>query len=485
MSQIRNILVVDDEQAIHHIANRLLDSSLYSVDCATNAKDALNFLSMKKYNLVFCDVDLPGMKGYDLLRHRRENGDKFTPFVFITGHGSVEGEQLAHKYGAADYICKPFGFLQFPITAARYSRPFPHQVPKTKRQKVLLVNHNENSFEKSLADKLNNPVDAFSATLGAARESLETTYYDIVILAGHQSKQDQQLIHDFHKIRPNTKFIVYSENITVSDLNIFGEGVIPLNQNSKDSLDKLAQIINDQVVLREQNAGSNIANRIPSWSVGVGPRGSGKTFLCDLAAPAFEFMSRQFDAYTTRIFRDDEEYKRSKRRFVLQSKIREFKLQSNLNEAYTFMGEEYVLPVADACAHMLLTRESISTITTPYETVSKLREKMVGAGQRYPVKFMPIFANPQLIIERLSKRPGFDKRECDMINTEYFLYANDMAFSSQERFFNTSFRTEFHSAQSDTQPSQAVTDFHFERSIGYQSARVVVDMLKSLQNEFP
>lgn len=100
------ILVVDDEAAIRETLKEILEYEKYSVTVAEDGKKALQLLQKNQYDAVLCDVKMPEIDGMELL-DRAQALVPDTPFIMISGHGTVEMAIEATKKGAYDFITKP------------------------------------------------------------------------------------------------------------------------------------------------------------------------------------------------------------------------------------------------------------------------------------------------------------------------------------------------------------------------------------------
>ena len=100
------ILVVDDEPVVLDFLSDVLTREGFQVSLATQAHEALERLDETPHDLVLCDIRMPGMDGFELLRTvcRRHPG---TDVILMTGHASVDGAIDALTLGAADYLIKP------------------------------------------------------------------------------------------------------------------------------------------------------------------------------------------------------------------------------------------------------------------------------------------------------------------------------------------------------------------------------------------
>jgi DNA-binding NtrC family response regulator len=101
------ILVVDDDPLIQEALGDRLESLGYNVSRAGDGKQALEFIDRQDPQMVFLDIEMPGMKGLDVLKELRRREKDF-PVVIITAYGSIDRAVEAMKEGAYDFIPKPF-----------------------------------------------------------------------------------------------------------------------------------------------------------------------------------------------------------------------------------------------------------------------------------------------------------------------------------------------------------------------------------------
>jgi len=101
-----SVLVVDDEFGPRE-SLRMILKSMYEVHTAENGQEAINFISQKKVDLVTLDLRMPGLSGIEVLQEIK----KLQPdieVIIVTGYGTLTNAQEAIRYGAADFISKPF-----------------------------------------------------------------------------------------------------------------------------------------------------------------------------------------------------------------------------------------------------------------------------------------------------------------------------------------------------------------------------------------
>jgi len=101
------ILVVDDAPETLEVLQRNLTSKGYQVYTALGVEEALRVLDTEPIDLIITDYKMPRVSGLDLIRHVRENL-KDAEVMMITGYASIGGAVKAVKYGAEDYLAKPF-----------------------------------------------------------------------------------------------------------------------------------------------------------------------------------------------------------------------------------------------------------------------------------------------------------------------------------------------------------------------------------------
>lgn len=99
------ILVIDDERSIRNALRDILEYEKLIVDEAENGIIGLEKLKTNNFDLVLCDIKMPEMDGIEVLEKAQEFCE--TPFVMISGHGTIDTAVEAIKKGAYDYISKP------------------------------------------------------------------------------------------------------------------------------------------------------------------------------------------------------------------------------------------------------------------------------------------------------------------------------------------------------------------------------------------
>lgn len=107
MSEVINVLVVDDEERFRNTLAKLLTAQGMRVDTADGGPSALEKLKAESFDIVLLDVKMPGMSGQDTLPEIKKI-DPDIEVIILTGHASVDiaAEMIAR--GGSDYLLKPY-----------------------------------------------------------------------------------------------------------------------------------------------------------------------------------------------------------------------------------------------------------------------------------------------------------------------------------------------------------------------------------------
>lgn len=109
------LLVVDDERAIRNSLKEILMDEGYEVDTAEDGPSALEAAAKEKYDVIFCDIKMPGMEGTEVLEKLVADGTDAS-VIMISGHGDIETAVECIKKGAFDFIQKPLDLNRILIT---------------------------------------------------------------------------------------------------------------------------------------------------------------------------------------------------------------------------------------------------------------------------------------------------------------------------------------------------------------------------------
>ena len=135
------ILIVDDERAIRNSLKEILGDEGYDVDIAEDGPSALAKVDKEKYDVIFCDIKMPGMDGTEVLDKLVADGVD-AAIVMISGHGDIATAVECIKKGAFDFIQKPLDLNRILITI------------KNATDKVSIVKENRQLKKKVYGQKM-------------------------------------------------------------------------------------------------------------------------------------------------------------------------------------------------------------------------------------------------------------------------------------------------------------------------------------------
>ncbi|RXZ81189.1 DNA-binding response regulator [Paenibacillaceae bacterium] len=105
------ILIVEDEPTLARLLSYNLSQDGYEIAVADHGAEGLQLALRQPFDLIILDIMLPGMNGFEVLKRLRQEGQK-TPVIVLTARNAEEEVVQGLKYGADDYITKPFGVAE-------------------------------------------------------------------------------------------------------------------------------------------------------------------------------------------------------------------------------------------------------------------------------------------------------------------------------------------------------------------------------------
>ena len=135
------ILIVDDERAIRNSLKEILGDEGYDVEVAEDGPAALAKVDKERFDVIFCDIKMPGMDGTEVLDKLVADGVD-SAVVMISGHGDIDTAVECIKKGAFDFIQKPLDLNRILITI------------KNATDKVTIVKENKQLKKKVYGQKM-------------------------------------------------------------------------------------------------------------------------------------------------------------------------------------------------------------------------------------------------------------------------------------------------------------------------------------------
>jgi DNA-binding response OmpR family regulator len=112
------LLAVDDDPISRHAISFALKRTLHAPDLASAGDAGLALAQEHAYDVIFLDVEMPGMDGFELCSQIRKSAlNAVTPIVFVTGHSDFEARVQSSLSGGCDLIAKPFLTFELAVKA--------------------------------------------------------------------------------------------------------------------------------------------------------------------------------------------------------------------------------------------------------------------------------------------------------------------------------------------------------------------------------
>lgn len=109
------VLLIEDSPSLAIVYQGYMSAGQYDVTTVSTGKDALETLENSVHDIVLLDLHLPDMPGMDILQ-TIHGSELNCSVIIITAHGSVETAVEAMRYGAVDFLAKPFDATRLNVT---------------------------------------------------------------------------------------------------------------------------------------------------------------------------------------------------------------------------------------------------------------------------------------------------------------------------------------------------------------------------------
>ncbi len=205
------ILVVDDLPENVELIRRYLESNLYQVRTAANAKEALGQIRRELFDLILLDIVMPGMSGIDLCRvlktHERT---RHIPIILVTAVTQVKDKIRGFEAGAEDYISKPFSGAELLARVKSVLRI------KTLHDEMRLANEKLRETLAQLKDAQsqlvkNEKVSVIQATVASVNHEINNPLcsisLDVQMLQIELAESDESVLLKLKRIEENVKRI--------------------------------------------------------------------------------------------------------------------------------------------------------------------------------------------------------------------------------------------------------------------------------------
>jgi two-component system, sensor histidine kinase and response regulator len=180
LKQVPVILIVDDNPQNLQVLGKQLQEKSYEIEFAVNGPAALDWLNIKKFDLILLDINMPGMSGFEVCKKIRLNPElNNVPIIFLSADTERESILRGFELGAQDYITKPFDNRELIV------RVKTHLSLKETLEKLEQLNR---SLEEKVLER--------TIQLKEANEKLETTNLKLIDLDKGKSEFLRLISHE-------------------------------------------------------------------------------------------------------------------------------------------------------------------------------------------------------------------------------------------------------------------------------------------------
>ena len=132
------VLVVDDEREIRELCRVNLEFEGFEVLEAANGEEALRVVQSKHPDLVFLDLMMPGIDGWDVLHAMKEDdATAHIPVILLTAKTGEADQMRGWQEGILEYVSKPFNPLSLAEWASRALQPRDPEEEAERRRRIL------------------------------------------------------------------------------------------------------------------------------------------------------------------------------------------------------------------------------------------------------------------------------------------------------------------------------------------------------------
>jgi len=169
MANNAKILIIDDEEIVLNSCSQILKSGNYQIATAKNGTEGLALLKQFQPDLVYVDLKMPGISGFDVLDQIHKYDPTIVTIV-ITGFATVSSAVEAMKKGTFDFLPKPFTPDELRLITLRgvERRGLVMETIALRREKEMLREH----FAAIVSHELKSPLGALQQNLYVLADDL-------------------------------------------------------------------------------------------------------------------------------------------------------------------------------------------------------------------------------------------------------------------------------------------------------------------------
>lgn len=226
------LLVVDDVQTNVLLLKAILSKEGYQIRIAENGKKALEMVKEEQPDLILLDVMMPEMDGFEVAEHlSADEAYSDIPIIFLTALDDTDSIVKGFKYGASDFISKPFRKEELMVRLR-------HQLSLVAARRIILEQTEElkktiagrDKLYSVIAHDLRSPMASMKMLLntimmGIDQEKMDPDVFDMLEMANKTSEEVFSLLDNLLKWTKSQlgKLIVVPQELNIAEL---ADGVV-------------------------------------------------------------------------------------------------------------------------------------------------------------------------------------------------------------------------------------------------------------------
>lgn len=148
---MQRILVIEDDDEIRAEIIDILELKGFVTESASNGRIGLEVAKKKHPELILCDVDMPELNGYGVLKKLQQDPDlEDIPFIFLTALSSMDNLRKGMNLGADDYLTKPLQIDQLLTAIATRLQ----KQAKSNNHKIGSITHSNTTSQQASARQI-------------------------------------------------------------------------------------------------------------------------------------------------------------------------------------------------------------------------------------------------------------------------------------------------------------------------------------------
>ncbi|KPA19251.1 multi-sensor hybrid histidine kinase [Candidatus Magnetomorum sp. HK-1] len=204
-----NILLAEDNITNQKVANIMLKKLGYNTDIASNGKEAYQAVLKKDYDLIFMDIQMPIMDGFEVTRKIRamDNSKRDIPIIAMTAHAMESFKEKCKKNKMDDFISKPFKRNDLKRIIDTFSKEKDENICNDDYQEIIHENDiNSKKMNDFVVLDMNNLSLIFDNDFEMIKEVIEAFRNDVPFRIKHiesslKKNQFDEIIINSHSIK--------------------------------------------------------------------------------------------------------------------------------------------------------------------------------------------------------------------------------------------------------------------------------------------